>query len=58
MKCRCGSSLAYSSEDIVTGQPAEGCDYFCLEADPEKGPHDWGVVVYEDGQPIHRGVKS
>lgn len=56
--CRCGAPLAYACEDIGTGRPAEGTDYWCSDGDPEKGPHDWGVVVYEDGRPIHRGVKS
>ena len=46
-KCRCGAPLAFSMEDIVTGRPAENCDYWCSDGNPETGPHDWGVVVYE-----------
>lgn len=58
MKCRCGEPLVYSSEDIVSGQPAEGADYWCSIGDPEKAPHDWGIVAYENERPVHRGVKS
>jgi hypothetical protein len=45
-KCRCGQPLSFSCEDVGTGQPAEGADYWCSVGDPELGPHDWGVVVY------------
>ena len=44
--CRCGTSLSFSCEDIKTGRPAEGADYWCSDPNPETGPHDWGVVVY------------
>ena len=47
-KCRCGQPLSFSCEDIQTGQPAEGADYWCSVGDPELGPHDWGVVVYRE----------
>ena len=50
--CRCGAALAYSIEDVQTGQPAEGADYWCGDPKPEKGPHDWGVVVYQ-GKDAH-----
>lgn len=53
--CRCGEPLAYSIYDVETGKPAEGSDYWCLNPKPEKGPHDWGVIVYE---PVHHGVSS
>lgn len=43
--CRCGAPLAFSSEDIATGRPAKGADYWCTSGDPERGPHDWGVVT-------------
>ena len=46
--CRCGAALAFSCEDIQTGRPAEGADYWCSVGDPTKGPHDWGVVVYRE----------
>ena len=45
--CRCGQPLNFSCEDIKTGQPAEGADYWCSVGDPALGPHDWGVVVYK-----------
>ena len=46
--CRCGAPLAFSCEDIVSGRPAEGADFWCGDPIPEKGPHDWGVVVYRE----------
>jgi hypothetical protein len=55
-KCRCGAPLAYSCEDIQSGQPAEGADYWCSDGNSEKGPHDWGVVVYRGGEPQQHGA--
>jgi hypothetical protein len=57
-KCRCGSSLSYSCEDIKTGQPAPGADYWCSSGDPAKGPHDWGVVMYENSDPVYHGPEG
>ena len=51
-KCRCGQPLNFSCEDIGTGQPAEGADYWCSVGDPALGPHDWGVVVYRTQEPV------
>jgi hypothetical protein len=53
-KCRCGAPLQFSCEDISNGRPAVGADYWCSSGDPEKGPHDWGVVT-ENGL---EGVKA
>ena len=50
-KCRCGASLVYSCEDVQTNRPADGADYWCVDPRPESGPHDWGVIVYQDGTP-------
>ena len=47
--CRCGAALAFSCEDIETGLPAEGSDYWCVAPAPEKVPHDHGVVVHREG---------
>ena len=44
--CRCGEPLRFSAEDIGSGQPVDGADFFCSIADPKKGPHDWGVVRF------------
>lgn len=57
-KCRCGSPLEYSNYDVKDGRPAEGADFWCSSADPETGPHDWGVVMYEDRVPVMHGVRS
>lgn len=58
-KCRCGAPLNYSCEDIVSGQPAEGADFWCSDGNPERGPHDWGVVVYgANGTLRQQGVAS
>lgn len=56
--CRCGAPLNFSSEDIATGMPAEGCDFWCGNADKETGPHDFGVVIYENDEPKVIGVKA
>lgn len=45
--CRCGEPLSFACEDIKTGQPAEDTDFWCSVQDPEKAPHDWGVVKYQ-----------
>lgn len=45
-RCRCGAKLNFSAEDIATGMPAEHCDFWCSDGNPETGPHDFGVVVY------------
>lgn len=57
-KCRCGQPLSFSCEDIKTGQPAEGADYWCSVGDPELGPHDWGVVVYKTEQERPRSITA
>jgi len=44
-QCRCGEPLLFSCEDIATGRPAMGADYWCSNPDPARGPHDWGVVT-------------
>lgn len=45
--CRCGALLNFACEDIESGMPAEKTDYWCSDGSPEKGPHDWGVVIYK-----------
>ena len=44
-KCRCGEPLEFSNYDVVTGRPALDADYWCSSGDPEKAPHDFGVVT-------------
>jgi hypothetical protein len=45
--CRCGASLAFACQDVLTGRPSEDTDFWCSDGDPLTGPHDWGVVIYE-----------
>lgn len=56
-RCRCGAKLAYSSEDIGTGRPAEGADYWCSDPQPDTGPHDHGVVMYYNEVPKMLGLQ-
>lgn len=55
--CRCGAKLAFSCEDVATGQPAPGADYWCSEGGQE-GWHDWGVVTYADHTPTTVEIHS
>lgn len=57
-RCRCGASLDFSAEDLATGMPAEGADYWCSDPKKETGPHDWGVVTLHDNAIVLKGVKS
>lgn len=59
--CRCGAALAYSCEDLETGRPANGSDYWCSNPREDNGPHDWGVVMYQpekQGSPVMYGAGS
>jgi hypothetical protein len=57
-KCRCGAPLEFSCYDVLDGRPAEGADYWCSNGGQENGPHDWGVIKYEDRVPVLHGVRS
>jgi hypothetical protein len=47
----------FACEDIGSGQPAENTDYWCEDGDPERGPHDFGVVKYEHEKPVLVGAQ-
>lgn len=43
--CRCGHRLLFSAEDIQSGEPQPGSDFWCSDSGNESsGPHDFGIV--------------